>query len=91
MAIARAGDLPIVALTVRGHCEHNNLPFVALPGQAVNLPDVPVAARASDLPIVALVVRGHHEHGSLLVIALAARGHCKRGNLPVLAHATPTT
>ena len=91
MAIARAGDLPIVALTVRGHCEHNNLPIVALPGQAVNLPNVPVAARAGDLPVVALVVRGHQECGSLPVIALAARGHRERGNLPVLAHAAQST
>jgi hypothetical protein len=61
MAIARAGNLPTVALAARGHCKRKDLPIVALPAQAVNLPNVPVAMRAGNLPTVALVVHGHHE------------------------------
>jgi hypothetical protein len=91
VAIARAGDLPIVSLAARGHCHCNDLPIVALPAQAVNLPDIPIAARAGGLPVVTLVVHGHHKLGSLPVIALASRGHRKHGNLPILMHAAPTT
>ena len=68
MAIARAGDLPIVALAAHGHRKRNNLPIVALP------------AHARNLPVVALVVRGHHKRGSLPVIALTVHGHLERGD-----------
>ena len=86
VATVCAGNSPVVALAGRGHCKHKDLPIVALPPQAVNLPDVPVAVRAGNLAVATLIVRGHCERGSLPVIALAARGHRKRSNLSVLAH-----
>ena len=91
VAIARAGNLPIIALASHGHRKRDSLPIIALPAQAANLPNIPVAARAGNLPVAALVVRGHHERGSFPAIALAAHGHSGCGNLPVLAHAAPTT
>ena len=85
VVIARAGNSPVGALAVRGHCERDNLPIVTLPAQAVNLPDIPVATRASNLPVIAIIVRG-----SMPVIARNMHGHCERGNSPVLAHTAHT-
>ena len=100
---ACTSNLPVVAFAACGHQARRRLAgrcpccgwpsqaqqfaHLALPLQAVNLSDVPVAACAGNLTIIALVVHGHCERGSLPVIALAARGHRKCGNSPVLVHA----
>ena len=87
MAIACAGNSPLIALAEPGHHERGNLSIVALPAQAVDLLDIAFATRASNLPIVALAARGHHECGDMPAVALAVCGHCKHGNSPVLINA----